>query len=77
MQTDQIRMKGEIVPWTESPTSDARPRDDGSVQIPIAEADAIKMDACERARLQTAYPPLRDTLSKHLREMAKKKPVST
>jgi hypothetical protein len=77
MQTYQIRMKVEIVPCTESPTSDASTRDDGSVQITIAEADAINIDACERALLQTAYPTLRDTLSKHLSEMSKKKPLST
>ena len=36
----------------------------------LSEADAISIDACEEALLQTTYPTLRETLSTHLSEKA-------
>jgi hypothetical protein len=39
----------------------------------LSEADALSIDACEQALLQTTYPTLRETLSTHLSAMAKKK----
>jgi hypothetical protein len=67
-------MKGEIVPCTESPTHEPVKQDDGSFQITIAEPDAISIDKCERALLQTAYPTLREVLSTHLSAVSKKTP---
>jgi len=69
-------MKVESVSWTESATHEPVERDDGSVEITIAEPDAINIDKCERALLQTAYPTLREALSTHFSEMSKKKPLS-
>ncbi len=72
----KIRMKVEIVPCHDSPSDEPVIQEDGSVQITLAEPDALNIDRCERALLQTAYPTLREALSKHLSEMSKKKPLS-
>ncbi len=74
MDTYTIRMNVEIVSWTESPTHEPIERDDGSVEITIAEPDAINIDIGERALLQTAYPTLREALSTHFSEISKKSP---
>jgi hypothetical protein len=67
-------MKVEIVPCTESPSPEPIQQDDGSVERIIPESEAISIDQCERELLQTAYPTLRDTLSKHLSDVSKKSP---
>ncbi len=72
MDTYKIRMKVEIVPCTESPSPEPIQQDDGSVEMIIPESEAISIDRCERNLLQTAYPTLRDTLSKHLSDLSKK-----
>ncbi len=69
MNAYKIRMKVEIVPCTGSPSHEPVVQEDGSVQITLAEPDAINIDTCERALLQTAYPTLREALSTHLSEM--------
>ena len=40
--------------------------------VTINEQDAISIDKCESSVLQTAYPMIRDALSKHLTEVSKK-----
>jgi len=50
---------------------------DGSLSIVLSEADAINIDACENALLQTTYPTLREALATHLSEMSKKKPLNS
>jgi hypothetical protein len=69
-------MKIEIVPSTDSPTNEPLKQADGSVQLTLSEADAVNIDHCEHALLQTVYPLLRETLSTHFSDLAKKKPVS-
>lgn len=76
MDTYQLRMNIELVPCTESPTNTPVKQADGSVQITLSEADAMNIDACEQAVLQTLYPTLRDTLAAHFSEVSKKKRVS-
>lgn len=75
METYQVRVKIDIVPCTESPTSEPIEQEDGSFRITLSGADAINIDKCERALLKTVYPTLRGRLSKHLSEVSKKKPV--
>jgi hypothetical protein len=75
MQTYQVRVKVEIVPSTESPTHEPVKQDDGSVHVILAESEAIDIDTCERAVLQTVYPTLRETLATHFSAVSKKKPV--
>ena len=38
----------------------------------ISEQDAISIDKCESSILRTAYPTIRDAISKHLTEISKK-----
>ncbi len=61
MDTYKIRMKIEIVPCSESPTSAPIQHDDGRVEVIMPESEAITIDTCEWKLLQTAYPTLRDT----------------
>jgi hypothetical protein len=77
METYQIRMKIEMVPCTDSPTSEPIKQADGSVQITLSEADALNIDRCEQTLLQTLYPQLRETLSTHFSAVSKKKPLNT
>ena len=77
MDTYKIRMNVEMVSCTESPTHEPVEQGDGSVEITMAEPDAINIDIYEQALLQTAYPALREALSTHFSELSKKKPLST
>ena len=70
----QIQMK--MIPCDESPTREPVKAPDGSVAIILSENDAMNIDACEQALLQTTYPMLRETLATHLGDVSKKKPVS-
>lgn len=77
MKTYQVHVKVEIVPSTESPTHDPVKHDDGSLHVTLAEAEALNIDTCERAVLQTIYPTLRETRSTHFSAVSKKKPTHT
>jgi len=70
----QIQMK--MIPCDESPTREPVKAPDGSVSLVLAETDAMNIDTCEQALLQTTYPMLRETLAAHLSDISKKKPVS-
>jgi hypothetical protein len=76
METYKVRVKVEIVPCTESPTHEPVKHEDGSFQITLAEPEAMSIDTCERALLQTAYPTLREALSTHLSAVSKKSPCA-
>ena len=47
---------------------------DGKFSMTISDADAISIDNCEQAVLETAYPAIRNAISKHMEELSKKKP---
>lgn len=51
-------------------------QDNGSFEITLSENDALNIDSCEQALLQTAHPAIRAAISKHLTELSKKKPLS-
>jgi hypothetical protein len=76
METYQIQVKIDIVPCHHPPTQKPITEHDGSAHFTLSEEDAINIDICEQAVLQTVYPTLRATLSKHLSEVSKKKPRS-
>lgn len=76
METYQIQLKVNIVPCTDSPTREPQKQADGSVQLTLSEAEALNIDHCEQALLQTVYPLLRETLSTHFSDLSKKKPLS-
>ena len=56
-------------------TTDVSPieLDDGSYQFTINENDSESIDDCEIAVLKTAYPAIREAISRHLESISKKK----
>lgn len=46
----------------------------GNFSMTINETDAISIDNCEKAVLETAYPAIRESVAKHLSDVSKKKP---
>jgi hypothetical protein len=61
-----------MIPCDEAPTETPEKADDGSVSMILFETDALSIDACEKALLETTYPILRETLASHLSAVAKK-----
>lgn len=76
MSAYNIRVHIEMIPCDDAPTATPVKEQDGHLSLVLSETDAISIDACEQALLQTTYPTLRETLSTHLRELSKKKPLN-
>lgn len=76
MSRYKMRIHVEMIPCDDTPTEKPVKADDGSVSFVLSEADAMRIDTCEKALLETTYPLLRETLASHLSAVAKKKPVS-
>lgn len=72
MSRYKIRVQIEMIPCDDAPTSEPVTEHDGSLSIVLSEADALSIDTCEQALLQTTYPRLRDALATHLSEVSKK-----
>jgi hypothetical protein len=68
----KIKVKVEIVESDEEPIGSHIEREDGQFEIVLNEAQAISIDDCEQALLQTNYPAIRAALAKHLSEVSKK-----
>ncbi len=73
MTTYTIRVQIAMIPCDDAPTSTPIKGHDGSLSLVLSEADAVNIDVCEQAMLQTTYPTLREVLSNHLSAMSKKK----
>ncbi|OEU83602.1 MAG: hypothetical protein BA865_06765 [Desulfobacterales bacterium S5133MH4] len=69
----KIKVEVELVECTEAKKHDPSKQEDGSFTMTISEQDAISIDNCEKAVLRTAYPTIREAISKHLSEISKKK----
>jgi hypothetical protein len=76
MSRYKMRIHVEMIPCDETPTENPVKADDGSVSLVLSEADAMSIDTCEKALLETTYPILRETLASHLSAVAQKKPAS-
>lgn len=74
MSKYKIRVKVELVECNDSEQAEPTKHKDGSFTMTINEDDAISIDNCESAILQTAHPTIREAISKHLSEISKKKP---
>ena len=72
----KLRIQFEMIPCDEAPRRELVKAQDGSVSIVLSETDAMNIDVCEQALLQTTYPTLRETLATHLTAVSKKKPGS-
>ena len=75
MGTYKIKVSVELIECNDSREQDLTELSDGSFEMKISEKDAISIDHCEKSVLQTAYPAIREAVSKHLTEISKKKPV--
>ena len=74
MSKYKIKVNVELIECDESEPNNVPTRQkDGSFTMTINEQDAISIDKCESSVLQTAYPMIRDAVSKHLTEVSKKK----
>ena len=73
MSKYKIKVNVELIECDESEPNNVPTRQkDGSFTMTINEQDAISIDKCESSVLQTAYPMIRDAVSKHLTEVSKK-----
>jgi hypothetical protein len=73
MSSYKICVHIEMIPCDDAPTSTPVKDSEGHLSFVLSETDAVNIDACERALLQTTYPTLRETLATYLSEMSKKK----
>jgi len=76
MNSYNVRVQIDMIPCEEAPTKSPVKGSNGSLSFVLSETDAVNIDACEQALLQTTYPTLRETLATHLSEMSKKKPAT-
>ena len=73
MSNYKIKVKVEIVECANGDTHDPSEQNDGSFEMVIDGKGAESIDKSEKALLSTAYPSIREALSKHLEEISKKK----
>ncbi|MCP3968534.1 MAG: hypothetical protein GY718_19680 [Lentisphaerae bacterium] len=73
MSKYKIRVKVELVECDDSEDGELKNSEDGSFTMAISEKNAISIDHCEMAVLQTAHPTIREAISRHLSEISKKK----
>ena len=69
----EIRVKVEVVECDKQNEHGPQEQNDGSFTMIIDEKDAVSIDNSEKALLSTAYPTIRNALSKHLENVSKKK----
>ena len=75
MLSYEIKVKVEIVESSKQNAHEPQEENDGSFTMIIDEKDAVSIDHSEKALLETAYPTIRNALSKHLENVSKKKPL--
>jgi hypothetical protein len=68
----KVKVNIELVECNSAEEHDPIKEKEGSFTMTISERDAISIDNCEKAVLRTAYPTIRDAISKHLTEISKK-----
>ena len=73
----KIKIKVEVVECDNQDTHEPLEQNDGSFEMVIDGKDAISIDKSEKALLSTAYPSIREALSKHLEAMSKKKSLKS
>ena len=62
----------ELVECDDFEQGDLTRQEDGSFSMIISEQDAISIDKVESSVLQTAYPTMREAVSRHLTQISKK-----
>ena len=69
----RVKVHVELVECDDTVNPEPKNNNDGSFSMTISESDAISIDMCEKSVLQTAFPTIREAVSKHLSEISKKK----
>jgi hypothetical protein len=69
----KIKIKVEVVECENQDIYGPLEQNDGSFEMVIDGKDAVSIDQSEKALLSTAYPSIREALSKHLENISKKK----
>ena len=69
----RVKVHVELVECDDTVNPEPKNNNDGSFSMTISENDAISIDMCEKSVLQTAFPTIREAVSKHLSEISKKK----
>jgi hypothetical protein len=72
MSRFKIKVKVELLECDDFEQGDLTKQEDGSFSMIISEQDAISIDRVESSVLQTAYPTMREAVSKHLTQISKK-----
>jgi hypothetical protein len=72
MSRFKIKVKVELVECDDFEQGDLTKQEDGSFSMIISEQDAISIDKVESSVLQTAYPTMREAVSRHLTQISKK-----
>jgi hypothetical protein len=67
-----IKVNIEIEESKDSIINQPSKSDGGCFKITISEADAVNIDKCEKALLETSYKAIREGISAHLEEVSKK-----
>ena len=88
--TEQVRIGGQTyrirthivieevdgdAPLPTDSTDQVLPRQDGSFERRLSDAEATSIDQSEQALLQTCWPAMRAALAQHLTAVSKKKPT--
>ncbi len=71
----KVKVNIELVECNNAEEHNPLKEKEGSFTMTTSEQNAISIDNCERAVLRTAYPTIRDAVSRHLSEISKKKAV--
>ncbi len=69
----KIEVKVKLVECEDAETSEPMDQGGGDFSMVIGEEDAVSIDRCENALLETVWPSIRGALSSHLSEISKKK----
>jgi len=69
----KINVNVEFIECDDSVNNEPLKQGNGNFAVTISEQDAISIDKCESSVLNTAYPAIRDAISKHLGDVSKKK----
>ncbi len=69
----KIRVKVELVECDDAEAGGVEKDGEGDFSMTIDEKDAISIDNVEKSVLLTAYPTIREAVSKHLSDISKKK----
>ncbi len=69
----KIKVNIKIAECKYSRLSEPKKQENGSFEMTISEEEAMSIDKCEKALLETSYPTIREAMSRHLTAISEKK----